>query len=94
MEATIVRDAKQFITDNHFDGLRAFYQDLLNTTFEKPVDWGYVIQKLYIHACLKRQHAIAAWLEQVYNGVLDPIQQIAHRHMFAYGRHLLHKRRT
>jgi fido (protein-threonine AMPylation protein) len=92
METAIIRDAKSLITD--FDALRAFYQDLLLTEFEKPVDWGYVLQKLYLHACLKRQHAVAAWLEQIYNGVLDPIQQIAHRHMFAYGRQLLHRRRT
>ena len=94
IETAIIRDAKQHINAADIEGLRAFYQDTLATEFPAPVDWAYVLQKVYLHACLKRQHAAAAWLEQLFWMNVDPINQAAYRQMFPYGRYLLNRRRT
>lgn len=53
------------------------------------VDWPYLFQKVYLHACLKGQRGIAEWLQNTVFPTLDPIQQIALRQCFAYGRYLL-----
>ncbi len=53
------------------------------------VDWAF--QKLYLHACLKGRKEIAEWLEKVVFPTMDPIQQMALRQGFAYGKHLLRK---
>jgi hypothetical protein len=53
------------------------------------VDWPTLFHRLYLHACLKKQTAIAEWLEKTVFPTLCPIQQIALRHIFSYGKHLL-----
>lgn len=55
----------------------------------EDVDRPWLFQKLYLHACLKGRREIAEWLEGTVFPTLDPIQQIALRQGFAYGRHLL-----
>ena len=80
-----VLECKEFINKGELEGLQLFVLDYLEDT---KIAWEYVIQKLYVHACLKKQPAIAAWItEQIAR--LDPIQQIAIRQMFPYGRWLL-----
>lgn len=72
------------------------FQTYLTGVFQDPelqgaMDWVFVFQKLYLHACLKRRSEAAEWLSTVGFQALDPIQQIAVRQVFAYGRVLLHK---
>lgn len=56
---------------------------------DAEVDWPWLFQKVYLHACLKGQRTIAEWLQETVFPTLDPIVQIALRQGFAYGRHLL-----
>lgn len=88
MEAQIVRDTKPFVHDTHFEYLQVHYKELMETDFGREVDWGYVLQKLYLHACLKGQARVAEWFQSLF-GQLGPIEQIAYRQSFPYGRHLL-----
>ena len=54
-------------------------------------DWPTVFQTLYLHACLKGRIHIASWLQDSVFPTMDPIQKIALRQVFSYGRHLLKK---
>lgn len=72
-------------------------QTYLTDVFQDPdiqgaVDWVLVFQKVYLHACLKKRSVEADWLSSVGFQALDPIQQIAVRQVFAYGRVLLKSR--
>lgn len=58
------------------------------TEFPREVAWDYVFQKVYIHAALKKQREICAWLDTIFPN-FDPIIQIGMRHTFAYARTLL-----
>ena len=94
IENEIIHEAKQYVSKGDMTALRAFYQDTLATEFPGPIDWAYILQKVYLHACLKRNHAAAGWLEHLFWSTLDPTTQVAYRQMFPYGRYLLSRRRT
>ena len=79
-----VKECKEFIDRGYLEGLEAFVSEHSQDT----IAWEYVLQKLYIHACLKKSPTIAEKiLEKVV--LLDPIQQIAIRQMIPYGNWLL-----
>lgn len=77
--------AKQAIECNDFEAIRAYVDDVRDLDF----DWPSVFQKVYLHACLKGRKEIASWLQDTVFPTMDPIQQIALRQVFSYGRHLL-----
>jgi hypothetical protein len=87
----IVFHAKKQIDTGDLEGIQRMYLDILNTEFETghEPDMGYMFHRLYIHACLKGQETIAIWLERALYNNMDPIQQIALRQIFPYGRMLL-----
>lgn len=89
LEDHIVRTIKPFIEKGDLGALQeiwAEYKD--NTEFPREVAWDYVFQKVYLHAALKKQRHLCAWLDEVFLE-FDPIVQIAMRQMFAYARYLL-----
>lgn len=51
-----------------------------------------LFHRVYIHACLKQKKEIAEYLETIVFPTLCPIQQIALRQIFPYGRYLLAKK--
>ena len=63
----------------------------VHTLFEYNYDWPTLFQKIYLHACLKKKQTIASWLQNDIYILLDPIQKIALRQVFPYGKHLLQK---
>ena len=89
METTI-HICKTYINMNNLEELKIYIPSL----FEYNYDWPTLFQKVYLHACLKKKHDIAAWLQNEVYTIMDPIQQIAIRHVFPYGKHLLKKNRT
>jgi hypothetical protein len=92
MEASIVRECKEMIERSSLQSLQEYYQDLLTSYCDGPymVDWAFVLQKVYLHACLKKKRDMAAWLEERFKD-LDPIAFMAYRHTINYGRVLLKK---
>lgn len=70
-------------TLDHVKEAYANYQD-------EDIAWDHVFLKVYIHACLKKRRDVAEWLTSLYNE-FDPIEQIALRQTFAYGKYLLNK---
>ncbi len=93
VEDTIIRECKVFVERSTLQSLQEYYRSLQEDYdwSEQPVDWPYILQKVYLHACLKKKADIATWLEELFKVSVDPINQIAYRQMFAYGHTLLRK---
>lgn len=100
---SLVLKGKQWINCNDLSSLITFWEDLQKTLlnqikdnesnegneYPESFDWPTVFQTLYLHACLKGKSEIATWFQTTVFSCLDPIQQIALRQSFAYGKHLL-----
>jgi hypothetical protein len=84
----IVGHFKRYIDNDSVESCRNYLMELQMEYEELP--WDYIFQKVYVHACLKKRQTIIDWLMIVYDS-LDPIQQIAIRQVFSYGRYLLKK---
>jgi hypothetical protein len=93
-EASIIKECKAAINRADFAELQGLYEDLMLTDWSPSPspDWAYILQQVYIHACLKKQRDAAAWLEQLFLTRIDPIAQAAYRHTLNYGRYLLRTR--
>ena len=79
-------ECKSLIEKDNLEGLQEVYADMRDEDFP----WEYLYQKLYLHACLKKKKRIVEWMDSLF-GLMDPIQQIALRQMFSYGRYLMAK---
>jgi hypothetical protein len=92
MDTDIIEEAKRHINDGNFYALQTQVCELIdNSNLPREPDWPFIFQKVYLHACLKGQTAIATWLQTAMYPLMDPIQQIALRQIFSYGRYLLSK---
>jgi hypothetical protein len=86
MEAAIIRDCKPLIGHSPstrsglvtapLPTLQEHYAALMSREDAAHIDWPYVLQKLYIHACLKGRRDVATWLASLFDA-LDPISRIA-----------------
>jgi len=88
MEKQIVSDFKHIInTGDLYE-----FQELANHYLEsnETIAWGYVFQKVYLHAALKKREDITKFMDTLYPK-LGSIEQIHIRQMFSYARHLLKK---
>jgi hypothetical protein len=85
MEA-FLKTCKLLIEKDNLEGLQEYYMEYSGETYP----WEYVYQKLYLHACLKKKTRIVEWMKGLFPQ-FDPIQQIALRQMFSYGKYLLAK---
>ena len=88
MAEEIIGFFKKYINDGSLEACQAYFQELKDTYELSSLPWDYIFQKVYLHACLKKQKQIVDWLMLVYTE-LPPIQQIAVRQIFSYGRTLL-----
>ena len=90
MENQIIAFAKQHITKQYADlhQLQSFFDESKN----ENVDWAYIFQKLYIHACLHGHRETAKWLREIFEQKADPLTQIAYRQTYAYANVLLKKK--
>lgn len=87
MEQTIIQRCKQYLNENRVEECQSFIQTIMQE--ETGLDWPVCFHRVYLHACLKGRETIATWLQTVVFPVMDPIQQIALRQIFPYGRVLL-----
>ncbi len=87
---SILAEAKEFINAGKTEEFQEYVKNLLDSEFETQPDWPNLFQKVYLHACLKKQKEIAEWIVGLFS-MFDPITQIAYRQVFFYGRYLLAK---
>lgn len=87
----IIAAVKERINHGDLENIQRIYLEILNTEYPTGLepDIGYLYHRLYLHACLKGQPTIADWLTTALFNNMDPIQQIALRQIFPYGRLLL-----
>ena len=83
---TFLKVCKTIIEKDNLEGLQEFYMENKDENYP----WEYIYQKLYLHACLKKKTRIVEWFNGLFKE-FDPIQQIALRQMFSYGKYLLAK---
>ena len=93
MEKHIIQECKHILNrcGNNYLELENYTRDLFTCEFDRPLDWPTIFHKVYLHACLKGQHDSAKWMQTVLFPAMDPIQQIALRQIFPYGRVLLER---
>ncbi len=84
-------DLKQMVERENLVGLQEYFAMVLTGELDSAADWDYLFQKVYLHACLKKKNVIAEWLEKEVFPQLPPIQAMAIRQVFPYGRYLLKK---
>jgi hypothetical protein len=90
MDTAIIQECRTHIEQSNLEYLQQYVCSLINNEeLEREPDWPFIFQKVYLHACLKGQQEIAEWLQTAMYPLMDPIQQIALRQIFPYGRHLL-----
>jgi hypothetical protein len=88
---SIIYECKKYIELNELETLKLYYSELLEYEYTSQPDLPYIFHRVYLHACLKGRKDIATWLEYTIYPSMDPIQKIALRQIFPYGRHLLVK---
>ena len=91
-DKTILEETKHYITKGDLNGLKDMWCSLQEYEFEQQPDWINIFQKIYLRACVKKHIDIANWLQHTIFPQFDPIQQIALRQVFSYGRYLLNKK--
>jgi hypothetical protein len=92
MDYEIIEHCKSIINDKSLDLLQEYFNDLIQTKSDHTPDWPFIFQKVYLHACLRSNEEIAEWMKTQIYPIMDPIQQIALRHTFTYGKYLLRKK--
>jgi hypothetical protein len=90
MEVQLLRDIKEVVERGSLDTLQTFYAYLQKAHEDEDIDWPYILQKTYLHACLKKRKDMVDWLATLFE-MLDPINKIAYRHTLNYGKFLVNK---
>jgi hypothetical protein len=91
MDQEIIDMCKRHIETGNLEGIQSYYRELMVTEFPQEPDWPYIFHRVYLHACLRGRPEVAQWIHQALFPMMDPIQQIALRQIFPYGRYLLSK---
>ncbi len=84
-----LKDLKQMVERENLVGLQEYFQLVLVGELDSDAEWDYLFQKVYLHSCLKKKVEIAEWLEKEVFPQLPPIQAMAIRQVFPYGKYLL-----
>lgn len=91
IEEDLIKEIKPIIDDGNLTALQIAWEEYSeHTDFGRELAWDYIFQKVYLHAALKKQHAICEWLDSIFLE-FNPMLQIAMRQMFSYARYLLRK---
>ena len=87
----IVKRFKSFVETEDLSGAEGFLIGVMSDSNEaSTIAWDHVYQKVYLHACLKKRRRFADWMISLFE-MLEPIEKIALRQTFAYGKYLLNK---
>ena len=94
MEAQIIHQAKQNITKQYSDLhlLQTLFVEAQEELQHNQIDWAYIFQKVYVHACLHGHRETAKWLRATFEEKADPISKLAYRQTYAYANVLLRKK--
>jgi len=88
MSEDVVHLFKEFINHNDLDGFKILIEEVADS--DGPIEWDYIFQKVYIHACLKKNKAFTEYLMAKFTE-MAPEHQIIARQVFTYGRYLMER---
>ena len=91
-DKTILAEVKQHMLHGDLSQIQLYWKNLEDYEYEQHPDWVYLFQKIYLHACVNKYREIAFWLQTTIFNQMDPIQQIALRQVFSYGKYLLSRK--
>jgi len=92
MDKQIIENCKSYIEYDLIDDLKMYVNNILELNikdYRLPIEYMY--QQIYLHACLKKKHEIAEWIQSLFSKIFNEVQQTALRQMFPYGKYLLSK---
>ena len=69
MEESLLRECKEYINANKFEEFQEFYRELTES------DWANLYQKVYLHACLKKNTRLPSGL-RLYLGNFLPLHKL------------------
>lgn len=90
VEIEIIRTAKEIVERQTPQEFAAFVQELMETEFSPPPSWHYILQKVYLHGCLKQKQEIVNFLERLV-AAESRLQSLGWKSTVAYGKTLLAK---
>lgn len=92
VEQSIVNDVKKIIERGTIEEMQEFWLSITTEyEFDHPIDFPWIIQKIFIHSCLHGKKDIAEWLRSIFDE-MDEISKIAYKHTINYGNVLLRKK--
>lgn len=90
MNKKLIAEGKYIISCHDIIELKEYYHDikqLSNTDYQ--INYQYIFQQLFTHACLKKNKAIIIYLTRLYFEAFDDIAQIALRQSFFYAKYTI-----
>ena len=87
MEDELIKEIKSLINDDKLTEIKELYYEYCR---DEKLNWAYIYQKVYLHACLKKKTEIVEYLKTLFQ-YLTPVQQVSIRQMFHYGDYLLRR---
>ena len=92
VEQSIVNDVKKIIERGSIEEMQEFWLSITKEyEFDHPIDFPWIIQKIFIHSCLHGKKDIAELLRSIFDE-MDEISKIAYKHSIHYGNVLLRKK--
>lgn len=94
MESHLISLAKGNVTKTYSDlhALQTLFREAHEDLGTQNIDWSYIFQKVYLHACLHGHRDTAKWLRDTFEATADPISKLAYRQTYAYANVLLKKK--
>ncbi len=91
VELNIVRQGKTCIEKETLNDFAEFVSDVYTEHFSPEPAWPYIVQKLYLHACLKKKADIAKFIEDLVVANQNRLWFVGWKETVAYGKTLLAK---
>lgn len=90
VEIEIIRTAKDIVERQTLQEFTTFVQELMEAGLSPEPSWHYILQRVYLHACLKQKREIVNFLERLV-ATESRLQSLGWKSTVAYGKTLLTK---
>ena len=88
MNRQIIKNFKELIDENNKEKINEYYQELSSSNFDYYPNWEYIIQQVYLYACLKKNTFVMETIEKVIIPSLGFIAEAALKPTIIYGKYL------
>ena len=88
MNRQIIKNFKELIDENNNEKINDYYQELSKSNFDYYPNWEYIIQHVYLYACLKKNIFVTEMIEKNIIPSLGFIAEAALKPTLIYGKYL------